>query len=156
MHNNLPWFNNKFWISRTCFWAIYSKTTKVDRIQGCLESSNLLALIGFAWLWKLMRNTIASLLFFFSSSRIHPTQNNDTLQIPIGNSTGSLPDLTLVHYQQSPLSNPLDLENEHIIAVTNGTFNSVRIFFAGSPGYIFTDIRMLSFLHRIHSPRRWR
>lgn len=76
-----------------------------------------------------MRNTIASLLFFFSSSRIHPTQNNDTLQIPIGNSTGSLPDLTLVHYQQSPLSNPLDLENEHIIAVTNGTFNSVRLFF---------------------------
>ncbi|CRK87365.1 CLUMA_CG001167, isoform A [Clunio marinus] len=41
---------------------------------------------------------------------VYQTQNDDTLQIPVGNSTGSLPDLTLVHYQQSPISAPIDLE----------------------------------------------
>lgn len=38
---------------------------------------------------------------------VYPSQNDDTLQIPIGSSTGSLPDLTLVHFQ-SPISTPID------------------------------------------------
>ena len=58
--------------------------------------------------------------FYFS---IYPSGNDDTLQIPIGNSTGSLPDLTLVHFQ-SPLSTPLDLEHDHQLTVTS-SFNTV-------------------------------
>ncbi|CAO1381447.1 unnamed protein product [Diamesa serratosioi] len=49
---------------------------------------------------------------------IYPSGNDDTLQIPIGNSTGSLPDLTLVHFQ-SPLSTPLDLEHDHQLTDTS-------------------------------------
>ena len=58
-------------------------------------------------------------------SSVYPSQNDDTLQIPIGNSTGSLPDLTLVHYQQSPLSSPLDLEHDQLIAVSSSSCNTV-------------------------------
>ena len=52
----------------------------------------------------------------FCILRIYPSQNDELLQIPVGSSTGSLPDLTLVHFQQSPLSNPLD--PHELIAVT--------------------------------------
>jgi Transducer of regulated CREB activity middle domain len=65
-----------------------------------------------------------NIFFFFFS--VYPSQNEDTLQIPVGNSTGSLPDLTLVHYQQSPLSTPLDLEHDQLAAVTSSSFNTVR------------------------------
>lgn len=60
-------------------------------------------------------------------SSVYPSQNDDTLQIPIGTSTGSLPDLTLVHYQQSPISTPLDLEHDQLIAVTSSSFNTVSV-----------------------------
>ncbi|XP_070508169.1 CREB-regulated transcription coactivator 1-like isoform X2 [Chironomus tepperi] len=52
---------------------------------------------------------------------IYPSQNDELLQIPVGSSTGSLPDLTLVHFQQSPLSNPLD--PHELIAVTNQSYS---------------------------------
>jgi hypothetical protein len=35
--------------------------------------------------------------------------------------------LTLVHYQQSPLSTPIDLEHDQLIAVTSSSFNTVRL-----------------------------
>lgn len=62
----------------------------------------------------------SNLIFTFS---IYPSGNDDTLQIPIGNSTGSLPDLTLVHFQ-SPLSTPLDLEHDHQVT---SSFNTVSL-----------------------------
>jgi hypothetical protein len=53
-----------------------------------------------------------------NSSGVYPSQNNELLQIPVGNSTGSLPDLTLVHFQQSPISNPID-PHDQLITVTS-------------------------------------
>ncbi|KAL7026758.1 hypothetical protein ACKWTF_005156 [Chironomus riparius] len=53
---------------------------------------------------------------------IYPSQNDELLQIPVGSSTGSLPDLTLVHFQQSPLSNPLD-PHELIAVTTNQSYS---------------------------------
>lgn len=51
------------------------------------------------------------LIFFFYS--IHPSaHDNSIVQIPIGNNTGSLPDLTSVHFP-SPLHTPIDQEHDH-------------------------------------------
>lgn len=75
---------------------------------------------------------------------MYPSQNDDTLQIPVGNSTGSLPDLTLVHYQQSPLSTPIDLEHEQLIAV-----NTVRT----TSKMMFLKPILINFLFRAHPIR---
>ncbi|XP_059619478.1 CREB-regulated transcription coactivator 1-like isoform X2 [Phlebotomus argentipes] len=43
---------------------------------------------------------------------IHPSAHDNSIQIPIGNNTGSLPDLTSVHFP-SPLHTPIDQEHDH-------------------------------------------
>lgn len=43
---------------------------------------------------------------------IHPSAHDNSVQIPIGNNTGSLPDLTSVHFP-SPLHTPIDQEHDH-------------------------------------------
>lgn len=43
---------------------------------------------------------------------IYPSAHDNSVQIPIGNNTGSLPDLTSVHFP-SPLHTPLDQEHDH-------------------------------------------
>lgn len=42
----------------------------------------------------------------------YPSSHDGSLSAPIGNNTGSLPDLTSVHYA-SPINTPLDKEQEH-------------------------------------------
>jgi Transducer of regulated CREB activity middle domain len=57
---------------------------------------------------------------------VYQTQNNnELLQIPAGNSTGSLPDLTQVHFQQSPISNSIDPQDQ-LITVTS-SFTTVSL-----------------------------
>lgn len=110
--------NSRQWTNSIWWWTIYNKTWNHDQFQGCQELSK-----------KSHKTFIVSYLFnlpFCFLSSVYPSQNDDTLQIPIGNSTGSLPDLTLVHYQQSPLSTPLDLEHDHqLITVSSSSFNTV-------------------------------
>ena len=60
------------------------------------------------------------------------SQNNELLQIPVGNSTGSLPDLTLVHFQQSPISNPID-PHDQLIAVTS-SYTTVSLLMGFNQG----------------------
>lgn len=50
-------------------------------------------------------------MFFYFIS-IYPSSHDNSIQIPIGNNTGSLPDLTSVHFP-SPLHNPIDQEQDH-------------------------------------------
>lgn len=50
-------------------------------------------------------------LYLFEHS-IYPSAHDNTVQIPIANNTGSLPDLTSVHFP-SPLHTPLDHEHDH-------------------------------------------
>lgn len=94
----------------------------MSNFQQDMKSRSVSRLPGIKWE---ILNSFSSFHFFDFTNyffSVYPSQNDDTLQIPVGNSTGSLPDLTLVHYQQSPLSTPIDLEHEQLIAV-----NTVRI-----------------------------
>ncbi|KAG5683817.1 hypothetical protein PVAND_013081 [Polypedilum vanderplanki] len=72
---------------------------------------------------------------------VYPTsQNDELLQIPVGNSTGSLPDLTLVHFQQSPISNPLDpQEQQHLITTVTSSFTTNPSFSMASTNQSTTN-----------------
>lgn len=65
--------------------------------------------------------------FFFS---IYPSHNEPgAVQIPIGNNTGSLPDLTSFHFP-SPLPTPLDQEDHSSSFSTVSTVIDVGVFSA--------------------------
>lgn len=55
-------------------------------------------------------NLLYTLCFY---SIFHTEYEPGTVPIPIGNNTGSLPDLTSVHSYPSPLHTPLDPDQEH-------------------------------------------
>uniref|UniRef100_A0A1B0CRM7 Uncharacterized protein n=2 Tax=Lutzomyia longipalpis TaxID=7200 RepID=A0A1B0CRM7_LUTLO len=62
---------------------------------------------------------------------IHPSAHDNSIQIPIGNNTGSLPDLTSVHFP-SPLHTPIDQEHDHSSSPYSSQFLSVP----GSNSYL--------------------
>lgn len=70
---------------------------------------------------------------------IYPTHDSGSLQIPIGNNTGSLPDLTSVHFP-APLLTTLDQETaDH----SSSPYSSVMFFFLYNYNYVipgFTNI----------------
>lgn len=83
--------------------------------------------------WWLMRDAFWCSINWLSkflccvNFSIYPSAHDNTVQIPIGNNTGSLPDLTSVHFP-SPLHTPLDQEHDH----SSSPYSSVRIF-----GFVF-------------------
>lgn len=94
-----------------------------NHLQQDMKSRSVSRLPGIPYEWELINCLFMTLIknyFFFS---VYPSQNNELLQIPVGNSTGSLPDLTLVHFQQSPISNPID-PHDQLITVTS-SYNTV-------------------------------
>lgn len=83
-----------------------------------------------------MTNTAKSLMILLITKRneeeliqlhllsIHPSAHDNSIQIPIGNNTGSLPDLTSVHFP-SPLHTPIDQEHDH----SSSPYSSVSLIF---------------------------
>lgn len=65
---------------------------------------------------------------------IYPSSHDNSIQIPIGNNTGSLPDLTSVHFP-SPLHTPIDQEHDH----SSSPYSSVSIFFV----YLFRHLSIV-------------
>lgn len=53
-------------------------------------------------------------------------QEPGTVQIPIGNNTGSLPDLTSFHFP-SPLPTPLDQEDHNSSTYSNVSINYIKL-----------------------------
>lgn len=68
----------------------------------------------------------SEIMLFFAICSIYPSAHDNSIQIPIGNNTGSLPDLTSVHFP-SPLHTPIDQEHDH----SSSPYSSVRwVFFS--------------------------
>lgn len=67
---------------------------------------------------------------------IYPSSHDNSIQIPIGNNTGSLPDLTSVHFP-SPLHNPIDQEQDH----SSSPYSSV------SYSYVIVPLPNIEFAH---------
>lgn len=117
-------FNQQSLIHQHQQQAINQQHLVMNNLQQDMKSRSVSRLPGIKWVDRFV--WFAFQLNFPSICSVYQSQTDDTLQIPVGNSTGSLPDLTLVHYQQSPLSQPLDLEQEQLNAVSSSSFNTVR------------------------------
>lgn len=76
------------------------------------SSCGLSRLPGIKYVHTMYLHEVFSLIYlyiWFSDHSIYPSQHDNTVQIPISNNTGSLPDLTSVHFP-SPIHNPIDQE----------------------------------------------
>jgi len=74
----------------------------------------------------------------YLSCSIYPSQQEPgTVQIPIGNNTGSLPDLTSFHFPP-PLPTPLDQEDP-----SSSPYSTVSVALLSALSYFVTKLRLI-------------